>query len=78
MTPLTNYVIIIICGAQLKNDDILAFLSFFQNFDFLDCLGGTLRAEMVQNGKKFCSSHSLSQEPHVSYDFHLWYTSVKW
>ena len=33
---------------------------------------------MVQNDKKFFLSRSISQEPHIIYDFHLWYTCVKW
>ena len=44
--------------------EIMIFTSiffFFQNFDFLGCKG----QKMVQNEKKFCLSHSISQEPYI-------------
>ena len=48
----------------------------FAQVSFSGLLGGK-RAKMVQNGKKFCLSHSISRND-TSYDCHLWYTNVKW
>ena len=39
------------------------FFSFFQNFDF-SCYRGKGQ-KMAENGKKFCLSHSISQEPYI-------------
>ena len=41
----------------------------FSKFLFSRLLGGVKGQKMVQNGKKFCLSHSKSQEPYIMLSF---------
>ena len=54
------------------------FFSVFWNFYFLGCLGG----KRLKNSPKWkITIRSVCQQfdqSHISYDCHLWYTSVKW
>ena len=64
----TIYHMIFIYVAHVKKVNISKhFFKFFKNFDFRDHWvgGGVKRQEMSQNDKKFCRSHSVSQEPYI-------------
>ena len=62
--------IIMIFDTRVKWRHIqFVFFSFFQNFDFVGCYG-VKGQKMDQNDKKFCLSHSVSQEPYLVW---LWF-----
>ena len=68
---------IVICCRRVWNDDISRRFFIFLNFWFSGLLGGAKGQKMIQMRKNsVCRAAYL--ENHTSYDFHLWYTCVKW
>ena len=56
---------IFICGAHVQNDNISRqFFHFFKILIF-QVVRGVKGQKMVQNDKKFCLLHSISQEPYI-------------
>ena len=74
----TVWHIVIIFGNYCKMMISPGMFFIFAKFWFFGLLQGVKEQKTVQNDKKFCPSHAPYLRNHTSYDFHLWYTCVKW